>query len=192
MDSNNNDRSKPFRLARTTVYESPWVNLYLDTVSFPNGRVIEKFHLLDYPNPAVMVVVENTIGQVLFVRICRYTTGQTNWEIPAGGVEPGEDPLTAARREVLEETGYSLRSLRLVHSYYPQNGIGNKVFHVLFGTAGERQQTLDDGEVSGVCWFSRAAVEQKLDQGEITDGGSLVALLLWLRWQGRHSEAIEC
>lgn len=190
MDANKNDPFMPCRLARTTIYESPWVNLYLDTVSFPNGRVIEKFHLLDYPNPAVMVVVENTIGQVLFVRICRYTTGQTNWEIPAGGVEPGEDPLTAARREVLEETGYSLRSLRLVHSYYPQNGIGNKVFHIFFCIAGERQQPLDDGEVSEVRWFSRAAVEQMLDQGEIRDGGSLVPLLLWLRWQGRRSEAI--
>jgi len=73
---------KPERLARETVYESPWVNLYLDKVRFPNGHVIEKYHLLDFPHAAVAMIVEDDFGSVVFARISRYTTGLTEWELP--------------------------------------------------------------------------------------------------------------
>ncbi len=67
----------PERLSRKIVYRSPWVNLYLDKVKFPNGLVIEKFHLLDFPHAAVTAIVENEFGNIVFAQICRYTTGAT-------------------------------------------------------------------------------------------------------------------
>ncbi|HEU4746294.1 MAG TPA: hypothetical protein VFS61_13700, partial [Anaerolineales bacterium] len=75
---------KPERLARTIIYQSPWVNHYLDAVRFPNGLLIEKFHLLDFPRAAVTAIVEDDSGSILFARICRYTSGATEWELPAG------------------------------------------------------------------------------------------------------------
>ena len=65
------------RLARDVIYESPWVNLYLDKVKFPSGLVIEKFHLLDFPRSAVVAIMEDNTGNVMFTRICRYTTGRS-------------------------------------------------------------------------------------------------------------------
>ena len=91
---------KPERLSRNIIYQSPWVNLYLDKVKFPNGLVIEEFHLLDFPRAAVAAVVENDFGDILFARICRYATGATEWELPAGGVEAGESEIDATIREV--------------------------------------------------------------------------------------------
>jgi ADP-ribose pyrophosphatase len=58
---------KPERLSRNVIYESPWVNLYLDKVKFPNGLVIEKYHLLDFPRSAVTMILENAVGHIFLL-----------------------------------------------------------------------------------------------------------------------------
>ena len=172
---------KPKRLSRKTVYQSPWVNLYLDRVEFPNGLVIEEYHLLDFPRGAVAIVVENDLGNVVFARICRYTTGLTEWEVPAGGMEIGESEIDAAKREVLEETGYTTESHQLIYSYYPMNGNTNKRFHVVHCKAVACVQDFDKDEVSETRWFTKDEIKQMIKDKMITDGPSLIALLLWLQ-----------
>jgi len=172
---------KPERLSRSIIYQSPWVNLYLDAVKFPNGLLIEKFHLLDFPRAAVTAIVENDWGSILLVRICRYTNGTTEWELPAGGVETGETEIEAARREVLEETGYTSQDYELIYSYYPMNGSANKLFHVLRCKAIDLVQDFDVNEVSETRWFTREDVMHMIKDKAITDGFTLTALLLWLQ-----------
>ena len=172
---------KPERLARNIIYQSPWVNLYLDTVKFPNGLLIEKFHLLDFPRAAVTTLVEDDSGNIMFARICRYTSGTTEWELPAGGVEPGETEIEAARREVLEETGYTSDQHELIYSYYPMNGNANKLFHILRCKAIDLIQDFDKNEVSETRWFTKEEVKQMIKDKVITDGFTLTALLLWLQ-----------
>jgi ADP-ribose pyrophosphatase len=58
---------KPKRLAREVIYQSPWINLYLDKVEFAHGLVVEKYHLLNFPRAAETAVVENDIKRW---RIC--------------------------------------------------------------------------------------------------------------------------
>jgi ADP-ribose pyrophosphatase len=167
----------PRRLGRTVVYKSPWVSLYVDEVQFPNGRIIERHHLLDF-GPSVVAFVENGAGQVLMVRICRYTTGRKEWELPAGGVEPGESVEEAARREVPEETSYEITGYEHVYSYYPMNGIANKVAHVIRCQAAKRAADFDRDEVGDVRWFSRDEIRRMIEAREITDGVALIPLLL--------------
>jgi 8-oxo-dGTP pyrophosphatase MutT (NUDIX family) len=172
---------KPERLARNVIYESRWVNLYLDQVKFPNGVVIEKFHLLDFPRGAVTAIMENDAGRIMFTRICRYTSGMTEWELPAGGVEMGESEIDATRREVLEETGYTSGEHELIYSYYPMSGNANKLFHVIRCKAIARVQEFDKNEVSETRWFTKDEVRQMIKDKVITDGFTLTAVLLWLR-----------
>ncbi|MFZ3069625.1 MAG: NUDIX hydrolase [Anaerolineaceae bacterium] len=172
---------KPERLAREVIYESKWVNLYLDRVRLPNGAVIEQFRFLDFPHPAVTAIVENQQGEVIFCRVYRYTTGTNEWELPAGGVEEGESILEAAGREVLEESGYDSTGWELLYSFHPQNGSGNKVFHVVICKALEKVGDFDPDEVSETHWFTPSEIEQMLKDRYFSDGFTLTALLLWLR-----------
>ena len=175
------DKQLPECLSRETIFESDYLRLHIDRVRQPNGFIIERFHNVEYPHPAVGVVVENDQGQVVLCRVPRYTSMTCEWSVPAGGVDGGEDALEAARREVWEETGYKSFNHRLVYTYYPQQGSSNKLFQVVFCRAGERTGSFDPNEISEVGWFSRDEVEALIDRGEMQDGLGLTALLLWLR-----------
>jgi len=171
----------PERLAREVVYESRWVSLYKDTVRFPNGFIVDKFHLLDFEREAAVAIMENTDGAVIFVCVPRYTTGTAEWELPAGGMESGESPLEAAQRELLEETGYTSSEHKLIYTYYPMNGQANQVFHIVHCKAGSCVQGFDPNEVMDVRWVTRDEARQMLKDQKILDGFSLTALLLWLQ-----------
>ena len=175
----------PQRLSRETILESEYLNLHIDRVRQPNGFVIERFHYVEYPRPAVGVVVEDELGRVVLVRVPRYTMNSCTWSVPAGGVDEGEDALLAAKREAREETGFESSEHRLIYSYYPQAGSSNKHFLVVFCKAGERTGTFDPDEISEVGWFTRDEIERMIDLGEIEDGLGLTALLMWLRESSR-------
>ncbi|MEL7626720.1 MAG: NUDIX hydrolase [Anaerolineaceae bacterium] len=171
----------PLRLGRETVFESNYLQLHIDRVRQPNGAIIECFHYVEYPRPAVGILVENERGDVALCRVPRYTTQTCHWSVPAGGVEKGEEVLVAARRETWEETGFDSFDHRLIYSYYPQQGSSNKQFQIVFCKAGKKTGQPDPDEISEVRWFSRQEVEGLIEQGEMDDGLGLTALLLWLR-----------
>jgi ADP-ribose diphosphatase len=173
-----NKSAKPIALARHLIYQSRWVNLYVDEVQFPNGKIIKKHHLLDFDHTAVMAVVQDSEERYLMVRVCRYPTGRAEWEFPAGSIEDGEDILEAAHREVSEESGYELQQVRLLYSYNPMNGIANQVFHIVEGRAGEHNSAFDADEVSAVAWFTAEEIGEMIRGNAIRDGYTLASFLL--------------
>lgn len=171
----------PKRLARKTVYQSEWVNLYLDRVELPSGRIIEEYHFLDYPKDAVVMLLVNDKDEICLLKVRRYTTQILGWEIPAGGIEKGEDQLESAKREVLEETGCTVDSLKMVHEFHASHGMSNHTLFVYAGRVKEAKTTpLDTDEIHSVHWKTKAEIRDLIAKNEIPDGISLVPLMLYL------------
>jgi ADP-ribose pyrophosphatase len=175
---------KPIALDRHLIYKSRWVNLFVDKVQFPNGKIIEQHHLLDFDHAAVMAVVQDANGRYLMVQVSRYPTGRAEWEFPAGSIEDGEDILEAACREVSEESGYDLKQVRLMYSYNPMSGIADQVFHIVKGLAGEGNRAPDMSEVNAVDWFTAEEIREMIRRNLMRDGYTLTAFLLHHQFPG--------
>ena len=171
--------NKPQRLNREVIYENPWVNLNIDKVRFPGGRVIERHHILEFDRQAVAAVVQDDAGRFLLVHAYRYTTDRVEWEVPAGGVDPGEALEAAIQREIWEETGYQTESPQLLYSYNPMNGIANMIFHILYCKAGQKTGEPDLNEVQEARWFTKDEILEMIRGKEMMDGYTLTALLYW-------------
>jgi ADP-ribose pyrophosphatase len=174
------ERMFPERLSRTVVYENPWVNLYVDKVIFPDGRLIEKHHYLHYDRQSVGIVIENDNDEILLIQSYRYVTNSIGWEIPAGRIEEGETPEEAAKRETLEETGYTVTEPRLIYTFNPSNGMSDAVFNIVKCKAISGIDDFDKNEVKERRWIPKSEIREKIGRNEIKCGPSLIGLLLTL------------
>jgi 8-oxo-dGTP pyrophosphatase MutT (NUDIX family) len=171
---------KPKRLERRIIYQSDWLDLYLDKVQMPNGFLVEQHHLLELKRQVAACLAVNADGKIALCRISRYATGNTTWELPAGRIEAGETIPQAAEREVLEETGCQVKGLQPLYSYHPMDGISGQVFHILHAKVIECGEIIDKNEVSQVGWFDREEIRCMISEKQITCGLTLIGLLLWL------------
>ncbi|MCD8203256.1 MAG: NUDIX hydrolase [Prevotella sp.] len=156
----------------------PWLTARRDVVKLPNGVINNEFYVLEYPDWVnVIAVTEN--GEFVLIRQYRYGIGETNYEIVAGVVEQGEDTETAARRELLEESGYGDGQWTKLMTISGNASTTNNFTHCylavgvkLIGT-----QHLDRTEDIEVHLLSRDEVFRLLNSGEIRQ--SLMAAPMW-------------
>jgi ADP-ribose pyrophosphatase len=163
-------------LRSETLYRGRVLTLKLDEVIEPGG-VEARRELVVHPG-SVVVLPLLADGRVVLVRQFRYAARQSLWELVAGSLEPREKVLAAARRELLEETGYRARTVRLLLSFYPSPGFLTERMHLIQAqglTPGRAQPEVD--EKIEVGRFSRPELRRMLKSGEIQDGKTLVGLL---------------
>ena len=88
------------------LFERKWLTLREDRVRLSNGATIDEYHVLELPDWVGTLALTDH-GEIALVEQYRHGLGSPTLELPAGVIEPGEQPLDAARRELLEETGYA-------------------------------------------------------------------------------------
>ncbi len=149
-----------------------------DLVAEPGGIEVRRA-VVRHGSSAVMIPVDSK-GRVLLVRQFRLPAGRSIWELPAGRVNAGETPLAAARRELLEETGYRARRWKKLLSFYPTPGYVTERMHLFLASNLEAGAARPDpDERLRLRWFTPAELRTWVRSGRIVDGKTLVGLLLW-------------
>ena len=120
------------KLANQELYRGRAVNLRLDTVEKPNGRKTTR-EVVEHSN-CVAVVVMDDQGNLLLVRQFRHAVGKFLLEIPAGGIDPGEEPVDCVRRELQEEISYLPRKIDNLGGFYAIPGYGTEYLHCYLAT----------------------------------------------------------
>jgi ADP-ribose pyrophosphatase len=169
---------KPWKtLSNRQVYENPWTRVREDIAEMPNGRT------------TVYGVVEcgQCVGilpfldeeHVLMIRQYRYVFGENDrWEMPTGGVKPGESLLEAAHRELREEVGYDASELSHISTYYTSKSVMHEIAHLYIGSGLAQVQAMpDETEFLEIETFDFERVLQMTLAGEIRDSMTILAVL---------------
>ena len=165
------------RLASKLVYDGKLLKVRSDTVRLPNGGTAER-EFIDHPG-AVAVIALTDAGELVMERQYRYPLGRDMIEIPAGKIDPGEDPLATAQRELKEETGYTAAHWRHVATIHIAIAYSNERIEIYLAKDLRHEGAkLDDEEFLEVFTLSPAAALAWVREGKITDSKT-VAGLFW-------------
>ena len=163
------------------VFSGRVLDVDVDTVRFPDGSVGD-LEMIRHPGAsAVVPFVNDPRGadpEVLLIRQFRHAAERYVWEIPAGRLEPGEAPEACARRELEEEAGVRAGELRRLTTIYTTPGFTDERIHLfLAGGLGEGTERREADEFLEVHRMPWSRVLRLIEQGEVEDGKTLVALM---------------
>lgn len=166
------------RLTSSVVHTNPWYSVRRDEVIRPDGSPGDYFTVES--SPASFVVAFDDRGRIALVRLYRYTVDRWSLEVPAGSCESGETPLSAAQRELAEETGFAASRWAPLGVFFPANGLLREENHVfvargLSHIGGDQQAAEGIDEVRFVTIDEAWALVTK---GEISDAQTVTALAL--------------
>ena len=156
------------------IYKGKILNLRCDDAILPDGKPCKR-EIIEHSGGSCVLYVED--GKVLLVRQFRYAYGESLYEIPAGKLEKGEDPIVAAARELEEEAGVKAGRLELLYINYPTPGYTNEKIYIYRAYDGEKVAShLDEDEFLEVEYIPVEKVKEMLQKGEIRDGKTVIAL----------------
>lgn len=169
------------RLASRRAWSGRLINVDIDRVRTPAGTELE-LEMIRHPGAAAVLPLlsgeDASDPTVLLIRQFRYAGGGTLWEIPAGVLEPGEEPVVCARRELREETGAEAEQIEHLTTILTTPGFTDEAIHLFLATGirpGMANPNPDELIETVTLPLSRAL--EMIRDGEIRDGKTIVALL---------------
>jgi len=168
-------------LSSTTIYEGAVFGIRRDEVIEPSG-VRATREVITHPGSVVVLPVLPD-GKILLIQQYRHATRQYLWELVAGRMDPGETPKVAAARELIEETGYRAKRLRVFLDVFPTPGFLEERMFILLAerlTAGEAEPEEDEKIISRA--YSRKQLEGMIRGGKLRDAKSIAGILFYFRF----------
>jgi len=163
------------------IFDGPIFGVRRDEVIEPGGIRATRDVVTHAGSVVLLPVLDD--GRILLVRQYRHAVGASLWELVAGRIDPGESPLAAARRELLEETGYTARSFQRLFEAFPTPGFVGERF-VLYLARGLRPGTArpeaDERVVPRA--FPLRLLLQRIRRGVLRDGKTIAGILYYARF----------
>jgi ADP-ribose pyrophosphatase len=175
------------QLNRERLLEGPAFNVARVTLMDDAGKEHIR-DVVEHPGAACVIPMLDK-DSVVLVEQWRPGAKKPLWEIPAGALDPGEDPMSCAARELREETGYTAGKLEHLFTMYPSPGILDEKMHIFLATElTEGQQDLDGDEQIRVKVFSFKDLRIQIKANNMKDGKTIAALgymMIFKPWLGR-------
>jgi len=163
-----------------TIYQGRVVTFNLEEIPLPNGH-IAKIEVARHIPASSIVPFTADEKQILLIRQFRPVIQAWAWEIPAGLIDPGEDPLTCATRELEEETGWVAEKVEPVAAIHTSIGFTDEVIHIFKGIGlKQTRKDLESTEVIEEKFCTRDEVLKMIAHREITDSKTLIGLFYTL------------
>jgi len=177
-------------ISSKVIFEGRVVKLRVDMVRTVDGRKSTR-EVIEHA-PCVAVVAVDDKGNVLLVRQFREALGKELLEIPAGGIDEGEDPEQAVMREMQEETGFRPGRIVRLCGFYTTPGFCDEFLHVYLATGLEASRLFaEDTPGIEVVRVPLADVPALLASGKIEDSKTIAGLLFYLEYQKAHPEVCD-
>jgi len=162
------------------LFHSEIFRLTEDDAIDPSGFEIKRV-IVQHRGSAVMMAVDQK-RRILLVRQYRLPARSYLWELPAGRLDEGETPLKAAKRELVEETGYKARTWKKLVSFYPSPGYVSEKMSLFLATGltAGKAQPMEDERIE-TRWFTAKEIEEAIHAGKIADAKTMIGFLMWKR-----------
>ena len=167
------------KVASQEILKGRFLHAFRDTVKLPDESQTTREYVI-HPG-AVMVIPLLDDGNLVMERQFRYPVGAVMIEFPAGKIDPGEDHLACAKRELLEETGYTATEWAYAGQLHPVISYSTEFIEIWFARGLAQQQAkLDEGEFLEVITATPAQLHEWCRDGSVTDSKTLAGAL-WLQ-----------
>lgn len=164
------------------VYNGQIVNLRVDRVRLPNGQEADR-ETVEHGDCVAIVALDGD-HNILLVNQYRLPVSRVLLEIPAGGIDPGEDPETAVRRELQEEAGYLPRQVERLGGFYASPGYCTEYLHLYLATdLVPSRLVAEDTEGIELVRVPLTGIPGLITSGKICDAKSIAGLLVFLEYQ---------
>ncbi|MDE6414288.1 MAG: NUDIX hydrolase [Anaeroplasmataceae bacterium] len=171
-------------LNRKVIYEGKILRLDLDQVECENGKLAYREIVRHNGGAAILCITKE--NKILFIKQFRYAYNEVLYEIPAGKLEQGEDPLSAASREFEEETGQRALDISYLTTIYPTCGYSSeKIFLYLVTKFEQSKQHLDEDEFVEPLWIDLRTALDMIQNGTIKDAKTICAIQAYLIQQNK-------
>lgn len=177
-------------LSSEVVYQGPLFSVRHDKLVEPGGRANER-DVIRHNGSVVILAIDASKSKrdpwIVLERQYRHAANQFLWELPAGKLEPGEEPLAGAQRELAEETGYRAKKWRPLVEYYASPGFLGESMKVFLAEGLEPGETnLEEDENIELRLVKLSELLKMIEKGAILDGKTLTSVLLYARLQNRR------